>query len=166
MAAQHFSFFPARCIASTVLATAIPSVPPSVRPSVTRRYCVKMTARNTMQFALSDRKICLVLFCTNHKIFPRDDLFSLKSWLQVTYPLLIRPSLVTYLPCSASTVRASEKSSIMANRKFYTGFPTSHHPRIYAAPNFLKMGINCLNLSFFGQFRQYRTKSLQQSFII
>ena len=29
----------------------------------------------------------------------------------------------------------------MANRKFYTGFPTSHQPRFYAAPNFLKMGI-------------------------
>jgi len=29
----------------------------------------------------------------------------------------------------------------MANRKSYTGFPTSHQPRFYAAPNFLKMGI-------------------------
>jgi len=33
----------------------------SVRPSVTRRYCVKTTARSTMQFALSDSKMCLVL---------------------------------------------------------------------------------------------------------
>jgi len=33
----------------------------SVRPSVTRRYCVKTTARSTVQFALSDRKMCLVL---------------------------------------------------------------------------------------------------------
>jgi len=37
----------------------------------------------------------------------------------------------------------------MTNRKSYTGFPTSHQPRFYAAPNFLKMGINYLNLSFF-----------------
>ena len=29
--------------------------------SVTRRYCVKMTARSTVQFALSDSKMCLVL---------------------------------------------------------------------------------------------------------
>ena len=29
----------------------------------------------------------------------------------------------------------------MMNRKSYTGFPTSHTPRFYAAPNFLKMGI-------------------------
>ena len=35
-------------IASAVLAAAIPSVRPSVRPSVTRRYCVKTTARSTV----------------------------------------------------------------------------------------------------------------------
>jgi len=34
---------------------------PSVCPSVTRRYCVKTTARSTVQFALSDSKMCLVL---------------------------------------------------------------------------------------------------------
>jgi len=39
----------------------------------------------------------------------------------------------------------------MANRKFYTEFPTSHQPRFYAAPNFLKMGIKYLNLLFFIQ---------------
>jgi len=31
------------------------------------------------------------------------------------------------------------------------GFPTSHQPRFYAAPNFLKMGIKYLNLSSFTQ---------------
>ena len=40
----------------------------------------------------------------------------------------------------------------------------SHQPRFYAASNFLKMGIKYLNLSSFGQFRQYRTKSLLQMF--
>jgi len=48
-------------IASAVLAMAFPSVYPSLRPSVTRRYCVKTTARSTAQFALSDSKMCLVL---------------------------------------------------------------------------------------------------------
>jgi len=52
-------------IASAVLATAIPFVCPSVRPSVrlsvTRRYCVKTTVRNTVQFAFSDSKMYLVL---------------------------------------------------------------------------------------------------------
>jgi len=43
-------------IASAVLAMAILSV----CPSVTRRYCVKTTHR-TVQFALSDSKMCLVL---------------------------------------------------------------------------------------------------------
>jgi len=48
-------------IASAVLATAIPSVCLSVRPSLTRRCCVKMTACITVQFALSDSKMRLVL---------------------------------------------------------------------------------------------------------
>ena len=39
----------------------------------------------------------------------------------------------------------------MTNRKSYTGFPTSHQRRFYAAPNFLKMGIKYLNLSSFIQ---------------
>jgi len=56
-------------IASAVLAmtlpSACPSVRPSVRPSVTLRYCVKTTARRTVQFALSDSKMCLV--CRNKK---------------------------------------------------------------------------------------------------
>ena len=39
----------------------------------------------------------------------------------------------------------------MANRKSYTGFPTSHQPRFYAAPNSLKIGIKYLNLLFFIQ---------------
>jgi len=33
---------------------------PSVRLSVTSRYCVKTTARSTMQFAMSYSKMCLV----------------------------------------------------------------------------------------------------------
>jgi len=39
----------------------------------------------------------------------------------------------------------------MANRKSYTSFSTSHQPRFYASPNFLKMGIKYLNLSSFIQ---------------
>jgi len=54
-------FFTVCRIASTVLATAIPSVRLYVQRSVTRRYCVKTTARSTMQFAQSDSKMCLVL---------------------------------------------------------------------------------------------------------
>ena len=61
---DHYPIFTA-CgnarIASTVLATAIPSVRLSVCPSLTRRYCVKTTARSTVQFAPLDSKMCLVL---------------------------------------------------------------------------------------------------------
>ena len=61
------SFYSARNarIASAVLVTAIPSVRLSVglsvRLSVTRRYCVKTTARSTVQFAPLDSKMGLVL---------------------------------------------------------------------------------------------------------
>ena len=44
----------------------------------------------------------------------------------------------------------SEKSSIIANRKSYTGFPTSHNQG-YATLNFLKVGIKYLNLLSFIQ---------------
>jgi len=73
-------------IASAVLAIAIPSVCPyvclSVRPSVTRRYCVKTS------------KMCLVLH--KPKNIPRRRPIPLKSWLQVTYPLLIAASFNTF----------------------------------------------------------------------
>ena len=108
----------------------------SVCPSVTRRYCVKTTARSTVQFALSDSKMCLETKNIPHgrplppEILAQSDLphpDSSESW--------------HVLPCSASTVRASNKGSIMTNRTSYKGFRTSHQPRFYAAPNFLKMGI-------------------------
>ena len=63
----HFYSAPqcSHCKRCNLLATAIPSVCLSVclsvRPSVTRRYCVKTTARSTVQFALSDSKMCPVL---------------------------------------------------------------------------------------------------------
>ena len=58
---QFSTFYSARNarIASAVLATAIPSVRLSVRLSVTRRYCVKTTARSTVQFALSGIAKCV-----------------------------------------------------------------------------------------------------------
>ena len=53
-------FFTARRKAR--IANAVPAMAfPSVCPSVTRRYCVKMTARSKVQFAQSDSKMCLVL---------------------------------------------------------------------------------------------------------
>jgi len=45
------------------------------------------------------------------------------------------------LSCSASTVRDKKKKFNYTKQELGTGFPTSHQPRFYAAPNFLKMGI-------------------------
>ena len=79
-------------IASAALATAIPSVCLTVRPS--HAGIVKTTARSTVQFALSDSKMCLVL--QKPKIFPRDDRFPLKSWLKLTHPLQKAESFDTF----------------------------------------------------------------------
>ena len=48
--------------------------------------------------------------------------------------------------------------------KSYTGFPTSHQPRFYAAPNFLKMGIKYLNLSSFIQVSTIKDKKSAAKF--
>jgi len=77
-------------IASAVLAIAIPSV----CLSVTHRYCVKTTAHSTVQFALLDSKMSS--FVETKKIFPRDEPFPLKYWLQVTYPLMKAASFDTF----------------------------------------------------------------------
>ena len=75
------------------------------------------------------------------KHIPQGRLLPLKFWLQVTYPLLIAASLDTFCLIVPQRYEPAIKMSIMANRKFYTGFPTNHQSSFYAAPNFLKMGI-------------------------
>jgi len=72
-------------IASAVLAIAFPSVCLSVRPSVTRQYCVKTTARSTVQFALAN----VSSFVETKKYSPETIPSPLKSWHKLTYPLLI-----------------------------------------------------------------------------
>jgi len=89
--------FTARCnarIASAVLAIAIPSVRQSVRLSVTRRYCVETTARSTVQFALSNSKMCLVF--SKPKNIPKGRPLPLKSWLKLTHPLQEAVSFDTF----------------------------------------------------------------------
>ena len=140
-------------IASAVLATAIPSVCLSVRPSVrlsaTRRYCVKSTARSTVQFALSDSKMCLVL--NTPKRFSRDDHFPLKSWFQVSYPLPKTASFDTFCLVAPRPQEIEKEDQLHLTR---TRHGLSNEPRFYAASNFLKMGIKYLNFSSFGQFPQ------------
>ena len=102
-------------IANAVLATAVPSVCPSICPSVTGRYCVKMTARNMVQFALSDSKMCLVLYKPRNILQERP--LPPEILVQTDVPLPDSRESWHVLPCIASTVRASEKSSIITNRK-------------------------------------------------
>ena len=59
----HFYSMPqcSHCKRCTSYSNSIsPFVRLSVHPSLTRRYCVKTTARSMVQFALSDSKMCLV----------------------------------------------------------------------------------------------------------
>jgi len=65
----------------------------SVRPShadiVSRR-------RHIVRCSLHCQIAKCVYFCRNQKIFPRDDPFPLKSWVELTYHLLIAASLDTF----------------------------------------------------------------------
>jgi len=160
--------FTARRFARAALAMAIPSVCLSVclsvRPSATHRYCVKTTARSTVLFALSDSKNVSSFVETKKyspgttpspEIFARTDLpppDSSESW--------------HLLPCSASTVRDGKRSPITLNKNSTRAFQRAINQGSTLPVTFWKMGIKCLNLSSFGQFRKYRTKSLLQSFII
>ena len=112
------------------------SVRPSVRPSHAGMVSKR---RHVARCSLHCQIAKCVQFCRNQKTFPRDDPF---PWnLGSKWPTPPDSSESWHvLPCSASTVRASEKCSIMANRKFYTGFPTSHQSRFCAALTSSKWG--------------------------
>ena len=96
------------------------SVRLSVHPSVTRRYCVKTTARSTVQFALSDSKMRLVLQKPNN--IPGDDPF---PWnLHSNWPTPADSSESWHLlPCGASTVRDRKEKPITLNKKSTRAFP-------------------------------------------
>jgi len=125
---------------------------PSVRLSVCRSHAGIVSKRqHVARCSLHSQiaKMCLVFY--KPKNIPEAQLLPPEILAQTDPTPPESSDFWHVLPCSASTVRASEKSSIITNRKSYTGFPTSHQPRFYAAPNFLKMGIKDLNM---GQFRQ------------
>jgi len=84
-----------------------PSVRLSVCLSVTRRYCVKTTARSTVQFALSDSKMCLDLEKPTN--IPQGRPLPPEILAQSDLPSPDSSEPWHVLPCSASTVRASEK---------------------------------------------------------
>jgi len=104
----NWSVFTARRIASAELAMAIPSFRPSICPSVTRRYYVKTTAHSTMQFALSDSKMSLVL--SKPKNIPQARPLPPEIWAPTDLPSPDSSESWHVLPCSASTVRDTKRS--------------------------------------------------------
>jgi len=90
-----FRFYSApQCIASAVLPTAIMCVYLSVRLAVTGRYCVKTTARSTVQFVLSHSKN-VSSFAETKKYSPERPLPP-EILAQSDLPLLIAASLDTF----------------------------------------------------------------------
>ena len=84
---------------------------------VTRRYCIKTAKRRITQTTPRDSAVTLVFW--RHEPLVNDPPFPLKFALKVTRPFLtaqFRPIFAH----SASTVRASKKSSISTNRKSTT----------------------------------------------
>ena len=67
----------------------------SVCPSI-RHMPVLSKRRHVARCSLHCQIAKCVQFCRNQKIFPRDDPFPQKSWLELTYPLLIAASLDTF----------------------------------------------------------------------
>ena len=140
------------------------SVRLSVCPSVTRRYCVKTTARSTVQFAPLDSKMCLVLY--KPKNIPRDDPFPPEILAQSDLPTPEGCEFWHVLSCSASTVRDRKRSSITRNKNSARAFQRAIHQGSTPPPTSSKWGSKCIAVSYFGRLRQSRTKSLLQTFII
>ena len=82
-----------------------------------------------------------------------DDHFLLKSWLQVTYPLLKAASFDMFC-LVAPQPQERKRSSITLNNSSTRAFQRAITKVLRRPYNFLKMGIKYLNLSSFGQFRQ------------
>jgi len=103
----------------------------SVCLSVTRRYCIKTAKRRITQRTPRDSPWNLAFWHQNSSVDDPPSPWNLRSkWLTPFQTAQFRPIFAH----SASTVRASEKSSISANRKSTTRFPTSHRWTVYITP--------------------------------
>jgi len=116
---------------SAVLATAIPSVCPSLRSYVTLWYPIQTNEDRNMRSSLWGSKNILDFWY--QQWLGDDDAFHLKFALKVTQPSKKR-RLQPISAYNVSTVRASEKSSVIANRKSATRFPTSYRWSLYITP--------------------------------
>jgi len=118
---------------SAVLATAIASIRPSVFLSVTRWCPIQMNEDRITRSSLWGSKNTLVFW---YQQWLRGDVpFHLNFALKVTHPSEKR-RLRPISAYNVSTATASEKSSIIANRKSTTRFPTSYRGSAYVTPKF------------------------------
>jgi len=134
---QTKSFYPRGASNARVIAM-IACVCLSVCVFVTRRYCIKTAKRRITQITPRDSPGNLVFWRGKFVgIWPFPFPWNLRSkWPTPFQTAQFRP-IFAY---SASTVRASEKSSISANGKSTTRFPTSHRWTVYAIPKSPKGG--------------------------
>jgi len=124
----HVFYSPAALLAmqSAVLATAIPLV----CPSVTRWYPIQTNEHRITRCSLWSSKNTNFLRPT---MVGGDVPFHLKFALKVTHPSeMRRPRPISAY--NVSTVRANEKSSIIANRKWTTRFSKSYRWSAYVTP--------------------------------
>ena len=70
------------------------------------------------------------------------------------------------LPCSASTVRDRKRSPITLNKNSARAFQRAIDQGSTPPLTSSKWGSKCIEVSYFGGLRQWRTKRLLQSFII
>jgi len=116
---------------SAVIPTAITPVSLSVCPSVTRWYPIPTNEDKITRSSLWDSKNTPVCWYQQWLGATSASTKNLRSkWPTPSEKRWLRP-ISAY---NVSTVRASEKSSIIANRKSVTCFPTSYRRSAYVVP--------------------------------
>jgi len=122
----HFSwvlviFTARRSYASAVLGVVILSV----RPSVCHTRALWLIQRTYRRYFITHERTVLLVFCYPTVVGGRRPLPpKMGDWSDP--PPFKNRSCRHISSCNVLTVRASEKSSIMTNRKSYTGFPMSY----------------------------------------
>jgi len=102
----------------------------SVHPS---HMCFVTKQKNTAEILASHERVINLVFWYQKRLMGNVP-FHLKFALKVTHPLEKR-RLWPISSYNVSTVRASEKCLIIANRKSTTRFPTSYRRSAYVTPN-------------------------------
>ena len=117
---------------------------------------------------LHKRAITLLLW--HQQWLVGDAPFPLKSALRVTHPLRKTPNLTDFRNNfhlnNVSTIRDSEKSSIMTGIKSTVGFPTSYRWSAYVTPKSPKHGWNSNFLFFFNKSQLQSNKVCYKVFCV